>query len=185
MKKAYIVHRWDGNPKADWYPWVKRELEKRGYKVEIPKMPNPEAPKIKDWVSYLRRVAKRPNEETIFIGHSIGCQTILRFLEGLSSQVKVKSVLLVAPWMNLVNLSSEEERQIAEPWLKTPIRWEKVRPHSNKFVAWFSDNDPWVPLSDAQLFRQKLGAKVFVEKKMGHFTDEDGVTKLPQLLQEF
>src|SRR3989344_3577618 len=81
MKRVFIVHGWDFNPEVNWYPWLKKELEKKGFKVIVPEMPNTSEPKINAWVSYLKKVVGKLDEETYFIGHSIGCQTIMRFLE--------------------------------------------------------------------------------------------------------
>ncbi|MBI4415263.1 MAG: serine hydrolase family protein, partial [Candidatus Kerfeldbacteria bacterium] len=39
-----IVHGWGGNPGADWYPWLKKELEHAGFSVLVPAMPAPEKP---------------------------------------------------------------------------------------------------------------------------------------------
>ena len=29
MKRAFIIHGWDGYPAEGWFPWLKRELEKK------------------------------------------------------------------------------------------------------------------------------------------------------------
>ena len=100
MKKAYIVHRWDGGPESDWYPWLKNELEKKGFIVYIPEMPNTQHPKIEEWLPHLKKIVGKWNENTLFVGHSVGCQAILRLMEG--SDKKAGGVYLVAPWMKLV-----------------------------------------------------------------------------------
>lgn len=87
MKRIFIVHRWEGGPNDDWRPWVKRELVKLGYETAIPQMPDADAPIIEKWVSHLAGLVGTPDKETFFIGHSIGCQTILRYLETLDSPV--------------------------------------------------------------------------------------------------
>jgi uncharacterized protein len=181
MKKAFIVHRWDGKPDSDWYPWLKKELEKKGYEVEIPEMPNTESPKIEEWLPYLEKFVGNIDEEMIFIGHSVGCQAILRLLK--KAEGKVSAVSLVAPWTRLVNLDFEEA-SVARPWLETPIDWKNVKNKAEKFVAFLSDNDPWVPVTQAEFFQKKLGAQIFIEHNTGHFTEDDGVVKLPQLADQ-
>jgi len=54
-KRVYIVHGWGGSPKNDWVPWAKKELEKSGFLVYTPKMPDTENPKINVWVPYLAK----------------------------------------------------------------------------------------------------------------------------------
>ncbi|MCL6500608.1 MAG: histidine kinase dimerization/phosphoacceptor domain-containing protein, partial [Candidatus Pacearchaeota archaeon] len=48
-----------------------------------------------------------------------------------------------------------------------------------KIIAIFSDNGPLVPLNDSKTLKKKLGAKIIVEKKRGHF---DG-KKYPSILK--
>lgn len=94
--RAFIIHGWDGQPEEGWFPWAKEQLEKRGYTVTVPHMPHPGQPAINDWVSYLQSLLPDPDEQTILIGHSIGCQTIMRYLEKLPNNFKVKQVIFVA-----------------------------------------------------------------------------------------
>jgi len=182
-KRAFIIHGWGGYPEEGWFPWLKKELENRNFQVQVPAMPNPEQPKIEEWVSFLEKLVGEPDKETFFVGHSIGCQTIIRYLETLSENIKIGGAIFVAGWVNLVNLSSEEKK-IVEPWLKTPIRWDKVIRHTNNFVAIFSDNDPLVPLTDSEIFKEKLGAKIIVEHEKGHFSGSDNVREIPIVLNE-
>lgn len=182
MKRVFIIHMWDGHPEEVWYPWLKQELEKKGFAVQIPAMPHPENPTIEDWVPYISSIVGKPDEHTYFVGHSVGSQMILRYLEGLPFDKKVGGVVFVAGFFELMGLD-EEEQKIAKPWLETPIDCAKVKQHTNKFVAIFSDNDPFVPLSNVKLMEQRLGAKTIVEKGKSHFSGDDGVKELPSVLQ--
>ena len=183
MKTAYLIHGWEGNPDNCWFPWLKKELEERGYKVFAPAMPDPDAPEINSWVQALQKTVE-PDSETILIGHSIGCQTILRYLASLDPDVHIKGVFFVAGFVRLKGLESEEEEEIARPWLDNPIDWEKVRQHVDKVVAIFSDNDEFIDVDNAQTFKEKLDAKIIIEHDKGHFDDEAGATELPSLLQQ-
>ena len=31
MKRVYIIHGWEGYPEEGWFPWLKKELEDRGF----------------------------------------------------------------------------------------------------------------------------------------------------------
>lgn len=179
MKRVFIVHGWDFNPEVNWYPWLKKELEKKGFKVIVPEMPNTSEPKINAWVSYLKKVVGKLDEETYFIGHSIGCQTIMRYLQEIN--VKIGGVLFVAGWLTLKELETQEEKDVAEQWLSTSIDFDKLKRILNKVTALFSLDDPYVPISDANIFKEKLGAKTITEKNKGHFNDE----KYDIILAEF
>lgn len=183
-KRVFIVHGWDGSPnQKDWIPWLKKELENKGYKVQAPYMPNSSNPKIEIWIPFLNQTVGDVDQNTFFVGHSIGCQTIIRYLERLPSHKKVGGAVLIAPFFTLDNLVIEEDKKIAKPWLETPIDFEEIKRHCRKFVAIFSDNDPDVSLRNKEMFEQKLSAKTFVEHQKGHFSEDAGITQLPIALK--
>ena len=184
QKIVFIIHGWVGYPKEGWFSWLKKEFEKRGFKVFVPKMPDAGKPKINAWVSKLRKLAKDADENTYFVGHSIGCQAIMRYLEKLPKGKKVGGAIFVAGWTSLTN-QTPEEKPIAKPWLETKINFAKVKKSAKKFVAVFSNNDPYAPFSkNSKVFKQKLGAKIILEKNKSHFSGSDGVKKLPIVLSE-
>jgi uncharacterized protein len=186
MKKVYIIHGWEGSPQEAIHKWLKLELESNDFEVSIPEMPNPDAPKIEPWVSKLKDIIK-PDKDTYLIGHSIGCQTILRYLETLPTDSKVGGVILLAPWMHLDETTIQEEPdsiEIAKQWVETPIIWEKVKSHTSNFIAIFSDNDPYVPSSEKDLFEKNLRAKTILEHNKGHYNESDGVIEVPAVLEE-
>ncbi len=182
QKRVFIIHGWGGSPDEPLHKWLKSELEKNGFEVVVPEMPDSEKPVIETWVSRLEEIVEVPDEETILVGHSIGCQTILRYLEKLKPASKVDGVVFIAPWLTLSNLENEEEWRVADSWLNTPIRETDVIKHTPKITAIFSDNDPFVPSENIELFKRKFNAEVVVEHGKGHFTIDDGVEKLESAL---
>ncbi len=184
MSRVIIVHGWSGSSQRDFMPWAKKELKKMRYEILVPDLPDTDNPKIETWVPYLAQVIGEVRESDILIGHSMGCQTILRFLESLPSGKKVDKVILVAGFGPYLKGLTKEEQQIAQPWLDASLDLDKVKPHANSFVAIFSDNDPYVPLEEnRKVFEEKLGAKIIVEHNMSHFNEGAGITKLPVLLE--
>ena len=96
MNKIYVVHCWDGNKNDGWYPWLDKELSDSENAVYRFNMPNTANPKIDEWVSFLDKQVDSLDENTYFIGHSIGCQTIMRYLQ--TKEVgKIGGILFVAP----------------------------------------------------------------------------------------
>ncbi|MBU4224161.1 alpha/beta hydrolase [Patescibacteria group bacterium] len=182
-KRVFIIHGWGGSPEDDWFPWLKKELEQKGFEVFAPAMPNTEEPKIEEWVSFLANLVGESDENTYFVGHSIGRQAIMRYMERFDG-IKVGGIVFVAGWFNLANLESEEEEKIARPWVETPINLEKIKNSSKKIAAIFSDNDPVVPLNDNEIFKKELGAGIIVERNKGHFNASDGVIELPVALEK-
>jgi len=184
QKRAFIVHGWDGFPEEGWFPWLKTELESRGFVVTVPQMPKAEEPRINNWVPALKELVGTSDEETYFVGHSMGCQTIARYLEGLPEGVNVGGVVFVAGFFKrLTNLESDDiVRDVVREWLETPIDLKKVKNHLDKSVAIFSDNDRYVPLDNQDDFLDQLGSKIIVEHAMGHFSGGSGIKELPVAL---
>lgn len=184
IKRVFIIHGWEGYPEEGWFPWLKNKLEKNGVQVSVPAMPESAEPKIEAWVSYLSKIVGNVDENTFFVGHSIGCQAILRYLESLPADKKAGGAIFVAGWFILQNLASDKEWEIARPWLETPIDFEKVKQCTRKFFAVFSDNDEFVPFNNKELFEKNLGAEILVEHKKGHFRGSDEIKEIPIILEK-
>lgn len=184
-KRVFIVHGWDGHPAEGWFPWLKKELEAKSFQIYIPQLPEPDKPRIYNWVPKLTEVVGVPDEQTYFVGHSMGCQTIARYLESLPEGVKVGGAIFVAGFFKyLSGLEDDEEvREIAKHWLETPINLEKVKSHLSNSVAIFSDNDPYVPLDNQNDYKEKLGSKIIIEHHQGHFSGSTGTVELPVALR--
>lgn len=182
MKKVYIVHGWGGSPDEPLHKWLAAELRKKGFIVEVPAMPEPDEPKMETWIPFLSQLVGTPDSNTFFVGHSIGCQAIIRYLETLPEGVKIGGAVFIAGWYNVRNLETEEEWRIVEPWVSAPRDDEKIRKAVNQAVAIFSDNDPFVQPENQESWREKVGAKIIVEHNKGHFTENDGVDTLPSAL---
>lgn len=179
MKKIYLIHGWGGTGGGGWFDWLKLNLKEKA-EVFAFDMPNTNNPKIENWVGYLNKKINKNNldKETYFIGHSIGCQAIIRYLQQLPEKIKIGGSIFIAGWFNLNGLE-DEEKEVARPWLESKIDFKEVKKHCNNFLAIFSDNDPYVPLSDTNLFKEKLGARIIIQKNQGHF---DNVNKIEEIL---
>lgn len=197
MKRAIIVHGWGGYPEEGWFPWLKKELEARGYIVSVPKMPHAENPKMEEWIPRLSSIVGKPDANTLLIGHSIGCQTILRYLATLNNphpsfdlknkeipQKQIGGAVFVAGWFNLQNIEDEEEKKIAEPWITTPIDLVRVKTALPKSTLIISDDDPYGELENNIEKFKKLGSKIVILSKAGHINGESGHIQLPEVLTE-
>ena len=190
MKRVILVHGWEATSKSDFFPWLKKELDKKKVWNYFPDMPNTGEPEINEWVGFLKKNIKNIDEETILIGHSIGCQAVLRFMETLPAKVKIKKVILLAPWIKFdkkreqaLREEGEEVWEIARQWIETPIDWEKVKSHCKNFLCIFSDNDPYVSLLNKEIFGKELNAKSIILHNKYHFNEGNGIRKLPEILE--
>lgn len=182
MKRVIIVHRWEGGSHDDWRPWLKSELEKLGYEVLVPDMPDTNVPVIDKWVHKLREIVGTPDSNTYFVGHSIGCQTILRYLETVNTPVG--GAVFVAGWFNLDNMEDGEVKEIARPWIEISIDLDKVKSILPVATLIISENDPYGCLEENKQRFSEVMTKGIVIPNAGHFTTEDGYTEIPLVVDE-
>lgn len=185
MKRVFIVHGWSDTPQGSWFPWLKQELVKRGYEVHVPAMPDSDHPAIDTWVPFLRHAVSQADAHTYFVGHSIGCQTILRYLATLPATTVVGGVVMVGGWVTLKPEALEDDEAVAigEPWLQRPLQWPIIRARAKQFTAIMSDDDQFVPLDDKEVFQRELQANVIIEHHKKHMSGDDGVTILASALR--
>jgi len=184
MKRVFIIHGWSGSPHEHWLPWLSSELVKKGCEILVPEMPNPDNPVIEQWVAKLSSVVGSPDKDTYFVGHSIGCQAILRYLDlHLELTRVVGGAVFVAGWFNLENLE-DESKGIAHPWIEQPIHTTHIKAVLPKSSLIISDNDPYGAFEENKEKFEKLGSKILVLKNAGHICAEDGFTELPIALSE-
>ena len=184
-KKVFIVHGWGGSPKELVQKLLKKKFSEKGFEAYTPEMPNTDEPKIDAWVSYLSKIVEKADKNTYFVGHSIGCQAIMRYLETLPEKSRVGKCIFIAGWFNLDNMESEEEKMIAKPWIETPINFNKIKKIAKEILVYISSNEYYGYIKEnTKIFKEKLGANVIIEKNIGHFTDEEGIKKLSRFVDK-
>ncbi len=178
MKRVFIIHGYGGFPDKNWFPWLKSELEKKGISVAVPALPHSDTPQLCDWLPYLQLVVGTLNENTYFVGHSLGCIMILRYLESLDENVKVGGVVFVAGFISPIHFTELNN------FFETPLKIEKIKKIVGKIVAISSDNDPHIPYVQAEEIRGKLGADLIKVENGGHLNEKAGYKEFPLLLEE-
>lgn len=177
MKQALIVHGTYGSPEGNWFPWLKKKLEKDGYKVYVPKFPTPENQSLSTWMQTLERTGMKFNEETILIGHSLGPAFILSVLEELNAPVK--ACFFVSGFIRL--LGSLEFDCLNKSFIMKPMNWKKITSNSKAFYVINADNDPYVPLEKGEELAKFLQVPLTVMEKAGHMNTESGHTTFDKL----
>jgi predicted alpha/beta hydrolase family esterase len=190
QKRAFIIHGYLGYPEEAWLPWLKGQLDARGYLVYLPRMPNPERPTIDEWVSFIAELVGEPDPQTAMVGHSIGGQAVVRYLERLGASGKsVGKTVLVATGFP-PGLPPEEAEAMAGgdevlvPWLAVGVDAKLVKGAAGPCTVILSDDDPYIEVAGAEAaFRTALDPHIVIEHSKGHFNDDSGLKELPSALQ--
>lgn len=167
-KRVFLVHGWASSPEDCWFPWIREELEARGYDIRPISFPDPKHPDPARWLDLLRKEVGAPDEQTYFIAHSLGGYIVLKFLEKLSQGEDIGGAVIVGSRMAREGLEPADAGRLGR--------------FASKVKALFSDNDYYIPLSEEKRFREELGAETLVLRDRGHFSRKEGTTELPEAL---
>ncbi len=181
--RAFIIHGWQGHPKQGWYPWLGNLLEKKGFEVTIPAMPNTLDPMPNEWVAALAELVREPNGKTFLIGHSTGANAIMKYL-ALGHKKKVGGAVLVAPWPSLKASDRRYGKEMGARWLSDGYNWKLARKNAEHITAIFSTTDPYVAYRDSEVFEKELGCKIIIEQGKSHMHEHKGIMELPSAYEE-
>lgn len=176
LPRVVVVPRWSGGPSSDWYPWLKQQFDRvetgdnlDAADVFVAEMPSPNEPVVEDWVSHLIGVLGAEDAtlaRTLLVGHSVGCQAVVRALARLAPGQSVAGVLCVAGWFTV-----DAPWASLRPWIETPVDPARARQAADRCVVMLSDNDPFTSdvVANRQRWEAAMGATVYVIPGAGHF----------------
>ncbi|OTA17336.1 esterase [Xenorhabdus vietnamensis] len=173
-KKIIIVHGYTASSSSNWFPWLKEKLNQQGAEVIVPTMPESSAPKPEKWAKMLMNIVPEVDRDTIFIGHSLGCITVLRHLESIRFQyLHIGGYVLVsgfdAPQITLPELNS---------FTAEPLDYAFLRGVTEHRISLISSNDEIVSPQSSRKLALSLQTTVINVDNGGHFLDRDGFTSL-------
>lgn len=179
MNKAVIIHGYTSHCDAEWFPWLKTRLERDGLMPYIPEMPDSDHPVLQDWLNQLEREIPVFDEDTLLIGHSLGCITLLRYLQ--RKKTKIGGLILVSGFIgrNPMRAQSRELSAFTDAPLDLPLI-ERLAPRRMTITA---RNDDIVPSACTVEMAEQLRTDLIVLNEGGHFIARDGYTRFPVLYQ--
>ncbi len=178
-----IVPRWAGHADSDFYPWLIQEKPAGFGSLRALEMPDPKQPRPETWVPALAQaLGSAPAPGSVVMGHSVGCQTVLRYLETLPRGSQVEGVLLVAAWWSVDNPWDS-----LRPWTDRMLDLERIRAAAGRVVVLLSDNDPFTSdfRENARLWEERLGAQVQLVPGAKHFNGTHEPAVLEALRRHF
>lgn len=164
-KRILIIHGWEASSKEHWFLEEKERLEKLGYEVAVPDMPNTLHPQKQEWVKFIEDF--NPDENSILIGHSLGGVAILRYLEIADKKVG-KCIFIATP---IKKLGAGYEG--IENFLEGDFNWQKIKESAERAVIFNQTEDPAVPLQHGRNLSQFIGAELVEVDGNDHFDKID------------
>lgn len=181
MTRVFIVHGYGGTPYTGWKPWLAERLRERGFEVHAPQMPDTNHPRVDAWVKAIHDAVGEPRPNDAFVGHSLGCIAIIRYLETLKENRKTGKAVFVAGFYEELGEDYEELKSFVD----VPVDWNAVKAACASFSVIHSDDDASVPASCGRDLAEKLGVTFELHFGYGHFSHGEGVMELPLVLEKF
>ncbi len=178
--RFFLIHGAYGNPDENWFPWLMNELENQGHDVIVPEFPTPEGQKLDNWMNVFDDYFELMDNNSIFVGHSLGPAFILSVLEKINK--KVKACFFVSPFLGKIGDPRFDD--INETFVCKDFDWEKIKKNCDKFFIYFGDNDPYLDVKDAEKISKPLGVEIKLIKNGGHLNEAAGYTEFPELLDK-
>ena len=179
MKTAIILHGTLGSPDGNWFQWLKTELENRGLQVWLPQLPHAEQPSLNEWYTFIQKECPFTiNQDTLIVGHSSGA--ILALIIAQNNMEKVGAIVDVSVFHdNSLQWGPNDKL------FDVPFDWAAIRQGVHNLLFVHSDDDPYVPLDQAQYVANNCGAELTMIPGQGHFNLEksEEYRQFPQLLE--
>jgi len=173
----YLIHGYTASPDSNWFQDFKMKLEKENIEISILNMPNSQSPKLKEWINHMEKSIIKIDENTIFIGHSLGCVTILNFLNN-SNTTKIKGLFLISGFVESSPISALTE------FVTPKLNYNYLQQLTPNRIAISAVDDDIIPYKYSKTMSERIDAKFTLLKDGKHFIDRDYFTEFPFLIKE-
>jgi hypothetical protein len=173
MKNVIFLQGWYSNIADNWYEWLKKELDKKGYTthfIDLPEM-RKDVPDMNTIITKIESLGFIDRDTTL-IGHSLGCLLAMR----LAERYTVSKMILASGW------DFDDLTEGHKTFWPNKIDHARIKSHVKKIYVIHSDNDPYITKITAEDMGKRLGAEFILVPNGGHLNAKSGITKLPQLL---
>lgn len=178
MTHVYIAHGYQADENQHWFQWLKNALELEGHDVTIVKFPNPDTPRVEEWLEAMQQQVTHVNSDTLFVAHSLGAITTLKFINDLDIPL-IGGIAIVSGF-------KDELEQLPEldEFVNQTIDYDTLKVKLNYCFCIAAKDDYIVPYAYTQHLSNVLDAKLYTIEKGGHFCEVDGYDTFNYLKQK-
>lgn len=180
MYDYVIIHASFGHPFEHWYSWLFKKLTSQGKNVLIPQFPcGKEEQNYENWCKIMDAYRPYVNENTSYIGHSIGPAFIIDYLA--DNKLKAKNLYLVAPLYDKIDIPDYD--YVNSTFFECD-KLSTIPNLVNMSICYISRNDPYVPNQLSERIAEIINAtKIYVDDA-GHFNTSSGYVEFMKLLED-
>lgn len=179
MYDYVIAHASYGSPFEHWIPWLFKNLTDEGKSVLAPQFPcGTDIQTYEAWAKVMDAYRNLIDENTSFIGHSIGPAFICSYLA--DNNLKAKDLFLIAPFYDIIDITDYDH--VNSTFLKCD-KLISISDLTRDRYCYISKDDPYVPNKLAEDFIKTINGKAIYKENSGHFNTMSGYTTFKELLK--
>ena len=176
----FLIHGSFGSPYSNWFPYIRKELEKKVLEVYTPDFPTGVG--YQNYINWSRLLktyldADLIGENTTIFAHSIAPVFICHFLT--EYKIKVKKLVFVCGFNNYFGINDEYDAVNKTMYFNN---LEDIKKYSKEIICFYSKNDPYVKYESEKEFADKIATKQIVIESGGHLNSESGYEEFSELL---
>ncbi|KAA0205826.1 glycosyltransferase [Candidatus Uhrbacteria bacterium] len=175
-----VIDGFCGKCDSNWKPWLKAELENKGYEPKMLALPNSCSPDFDECLSFLRKELQGFGPNDIVIGHSLGGYFAIK----ISEEKEFGTLILVAPTTGKIIEPQTEAGRAGKDFdalkrvISHGVQLENIK--VKKKVLFFDRKDDRIPFETTEEFDASWQKHLTTGK--GHFATRDKVFEFPELL---
>ncbi len=160
----FIIHGYGATINNHWFGWLQTQLEQRGIAAVRVPMPDSTQPDFDRWQQTLAQYIGKPQENHIFVAHSLGTISLLHYLTAAQPR-KIGGLVLVSAFGARIDFAAI------------------ARMAGNRIELFTANDDTIVPVENTRRLAQELNGYLHIRNTGGHFLDRDGFTQFPPVLE--
>jgi len=154
IKRFVLLHGKGSSPDKVFLPWLKENLEKKGFEVQVPAMPGGDTPNDMEQMAYAKTNCTF-DESTVVLGHSFGGVVALRLLE---QGIRMNKVILVGTPFSGVFLDGKVRESVLAA-VRKGFNFGEIKKNAKSFVTLYDLHDHVVPIMDGRSFSKYLNSQ--------------------------
>lgn len=173
-KRVYIIHGYGASPSSHWFPWLKKKLSEKGITADVLRMPNAKSPDLDRWLNHLSLDVDGLSRDTYFVAHSLGCVTLLNYLQQMNASPQIGGFILVSGFAKPL-----PSLPVLDAFTRQPLNGHKIMLSAKKRVVISAKDDPVVPFSFSKELARQIQADFHETESGGHFLESNGFITFP------
>ena len=167
-EKVYVIHGYGADSESNFFPWLKQKLNSDNIECNVLDLPNTNYPKLNEWIEYINKNVSELNENIYFVGHSLGCISVLKFLSQFNKNSKIGGLILVSGFDEKLPLFPTLNSFVSDK-----IDYSKIINMTQKITVIASQDDDLVPIEYSWELSKNLKSKFLKLNGYGHFLVPD------------